>query len=367
MLALPTPAHLDGPDRPAPGSAARSAPTSSPSSAQLLWIVDIYGFMIAGSLITMGTLGRPHRPAPAAADRRRRVRRRLGAGRVLDQRRDADRRARAARHRRGHADAVHALPDPQHVPRSCASGPPPSGSGSPASRSAARSAPLLGGILLEYFWWGSVFLINVPVMLAAAGGRPAAAAGVPRSRAGRLDLPSAALSLVARPGDHLRHQADRRGRARLAAGADSILAGLALARRVRAPAAAPGRPADRPAPVPGARLQRLAGARTCSSFFVMFGSLLLRPPVPAAGARAVAAGRRGCGPCPRRSASSSARCWLPLSRAGSPGLRRSRPGCVIAAVGFAADRPWSTEPRTAGRRGRPDVIFVARLRARCSP
>jgi DHA2 family multidrug resistance protein-like MFS transporter len=28
-----------------------------PSSAQLLWIADIYGFLVAGSLITMGTLG----------------------------------------------------------------------------------------------------------------------------------------------------------------------------------------------------------------------------------------------------------------------------------------------------------------------
>jgi hypothetical protein len=28
-----------------------------PSSAQLLWITDIYGFMVAGFLITMGTLG----------------------------------------------------------------------------------------------------------------------------------------------------------------------------------------------------------------------------------------------------------------------------------------------------------------------
>jgi MFS transporter, DHA2 family, multidrug resistance protein len=28
-----------------------------PSSAQLLWIVDIYGFLLAGLLITMGTLG----------------------------------------------------------------------------------------------------------------------------------------------------------------------------------------------------------------------------------------------------------------------------------------------------------------------
>jgi MFS family permease len=29
----------------------------APTSAQLLWIIDIYGFLVAGSLITMGTLG----------------------------------------------------------------------------------------------------------------------------------------------------------------------------------------------------------------------------------------------------------------------------------------------------------------------
>src|SRR5512139_2831356 len=28
-----------------------------PTSVELLWIVDIYGFLVAGSLITMGTLG----------------------------------------------------------------------------------------------------------------------------------------------------------------------------------------------------------------------------------------------------------------------------------------------------------------------
>src|SRR5689334_13680766 len=28
-----------------------------PSTTQLLWIIDIYGFLVAGSLITMGTLG----------------------------------------------------------------------------------------------------------------------------------------------------------------------------------------------------------------------------------------------------------------------------------------------------------------------
>src|SRR5712672_633819 len=81
-----------------------------PTSSQLLWIVDIYGFMVAGLLITMGTLG----------DRigRRRVRRRLGARSVLDQRRDADRDARGARHRGGDPGALDAVPDPQHVRRS---------------------------------------------------------------------------------------------------------------------------------------------------------------------------------------------------------------------------------------------------------
>src|SRR5205085_1250587 len=29
----------------------------NPTAAQLLWIVDIYGFLLAGSLITMGNLG----------------------------------------------------------------------------------------------------------------------------------------------------------------------------------------------------------------------------------------------------------------------------------------------------------------------
>src|SRR5690242_1430620 len=29
----------------------------APSSAQLLWIIDVYGFLVAGALVTMGTLG----------------------------------------------------------------------------------------------------------------------------------------------------------------------------------------------------------------------------------------------------------------------------------------------------------------------
>jgi DHA2 family multidrug resistance protein-like MFS transporter len=56
--------------------------------------------------------------------------------------------------------------------------------------------PLIGGVLLEYFWWGSVFLINVPVVLVAL---VATLALIP-SDAGRnetsWDLPGSLLILV---------------------------------------------------------------------------------------------------------------------------------------------------------------------------
>ena len=61
----------------------RLAADLRPSSAQLLWIIDIYGFLVAGSLITMGTLGDrigragpgdEQQDEPRAADRDRVVR-----------------------------------------------------------------------------------------------------------------------------------------------------------------------------------------------------------------------------------------------------------------------------------------------------
>jgi Major Facilitator Superfamily. len=33
------------------------------------------------------------------------------------------------------------------------------------SSAGAALGPLAGGALLEHFWWGSVFLINVPIMI----------------------------------------------------------------------------------------------------------------------------------------------------------------------------------------------------------
>ena len=135
-----------------------------PSSTQLLWIVDIYGFLVAGSLITMGTLG----------DRIGRRRLLLtgavafGAASMLAAFSFTAPMLIAARAILGVASATLApstlsllrnmFLDPRE--RTVAVGV------WIASFSAGGAlGPLLGGLLLEHFWWGSVFLVNVPVML----------------------------------------------------------------------------------------------------------------------------------------------------------------------------------------------------------
>ena len=57
--------------------------------------------------------------------------------------------------------------------------------------------PVLGGALLEFFWWGSVFLLAVPVMALLLVLGPILLPEYQDPDAGRLDLFSAALSLVA--------------------------------------------------------------------------------------------------------------------------------------------------------------------------
>jgi DHA2 family multidrug resistance protein-like MFS transporter len=61
----------------------------------------------------------------------------------------------------------------------------------------AAIGPVIGGVLLEYFWWGSVFLINVPVMVLLLALGPLLLPEFRDPDAGRLDIPSATLSLVA--------------------------------------------------------------------------------------------------------------------------------------------------------------------------
>ncbi len=57
----------------------------------------------------------------------------------------------------------------------------------------ALGGPAFGGLLLEHFWWGSVFLVNIPI---AVVGVVAALAVIPESRgqASRPDVPGAVLS-----------------------------------------------------------------------------------------------------------------------------------------------------------------------------
>lgn len=61
----------------------------------------------------------------------------------------------------------------------------------------AALGPPMGGFLLQHFWWGSVFLVNVPVAVVFL---LVAVRSLPEFRdrgAGRLDLPSIALSVIA--------------------------------------------------------------------------------------------------------------------------------------------------------------------------
>ena len=61
---------------------------------------------------------------------------------------------------------------------------------------AVALGPLLGGFLLEHFWWGSVFLINIPIIAIGIAG---ILANVPESRnphPGRLDPLGLVLSIV---------------------------------------------------------------------------------------------------------------------------------------------------------------------------
>ncbi|MFF9064708.1 MFS transporter [Streptomyces sp. NPDC014891] len=56
--------------------------------------------------------------------------------------------------------------------------------------------PITGGILLEHFWWGSIFLVNVPVVLLALALMIWLVPDSRDPRPGRIDLPGVLLSVV---------------------------------------------------------------------------------------------------------------------------------------------------------------------------
>jgi MFS transporter, DHA2 family, multidrug resistance protein len=166
-----------------------------PSSAQLLWILDIYGFLVAGSLITMGTLG-------DRIGRRRLLL--IGAASfalasLLAAFSTSAEMLIAARVLLGVAGATIA-PSTLSLIRNMFH--------DPAQRTVAIGVwitsyslggalgPLLGGAMLEFFWWGSVFLLGIPVMILLLVLGPVLLPEFRDPDAGRLDLFSAALSIL---------------------------------------------------------------------------------------------------------------------------------------------------------------------------
>jgi MFS transporter, DHA2 family, multidrug resistance protein len=167
-----------------------------PTSAQLLWIIDIYGFMVAGCLITMGTVGdrigrRRLLMIGAAA---------FGLVSLVAAFSVSAEMLIASRAAQGIAGATLAPSTLALIftmfqntrQRQVAIG-----IWVTAFSAGGAIGPVLGGILLERFWWGSVFLLAVPVMALLLILGPRLLPEYRAPHAGRLDIPSALMSLAA--------------------------------------------------------------------------------------------------------------------------------------------------------------------------
>ncbi|WP_330176895.1 MFS transporter [Streptomyces sp. NBC_01498] len=167
-----------------------------PSAAQMLWIIDIYGFLIAGFLVAMGTLGdrigrRKLLLIGAAA---------FGLASLAAVFADSAATLIAARAAMGIAGAT-LMPSTLALIINMFR--------DARQRGVAIAVwvtmfsvgialgPVVGGAMLEYFWWGSVFLLGVPIMglLLVAG--PVLLPEYRDEEAGRIDLASVVLSLAA--------------------------------------------------------------------------------------------------------------------------------------------------------------------------
>ncbi|MBP2582019.1 DHA2 family multidrug resistance protein-like MFS transporter [Streptomyces sp. PvR006] len=167
-----------------------------PSGAQLLWITDIYGFLTAATLVIMGTLG----------DRlgRRRLLMAGSAGfllaSVLAAYAPNAGTLIAARALLGIAGAAvlpstlalisHMFADARQRATAIAMW-------VTALSVGLAIGPVVGGVLLASWWWGSVFLMGLPVMLIALVTAPLLLPEYRDPNPGRLDPASVLLFLLA--------------------------------------------------------------------------------------------------------------------------------------------------------------------------
>ncbi len=166
-----------------------------PTSTELLWIVDIYSFLLAGLLVLMGNLG----------DRigRRRL---LMAGTVAFGTASAVAAFATTPDMLIAARALLGLGGATLMPSTLAllrSVFPDDGERrlaiavwAAAFSGGAAVGPIVGGFLLEHFWWGSVFLVNTPVMVLLLVGAHALLPESRNPRPGPFDLLSAVLSIA---------------------------------------------------------------------------------------------------------------------------------------------------------------------------
>ncbi|MFD1657071.1 MFS transporter [Streptomyces caeni] len=166
-----------------------------PSTTELLWIIDIYGFMVAGFLATMGTLGdrigrRRLLLSGAAA---------FAAASLLAACSSGVGMLIASRALLGVAGAT-LMPSTLSLISNMFR--------DPGQRRLAVAVwmtnfsiggmigPLIGGLFLEHFWYGSVFLLGVPVGVVLLIAGPLLLPEFRDPQAGRLDPLSAVLSIA---------------------------------------------------------------------------------------------------------------------------------------------------------------------------
>ncbi len=206
-----------------------------PTASQLLWIIDIYGFMVAGLLITMGTLG-------DKLGRRRLLM--IGAAAFA-----------AASVAAALSTTAHALIATRALLGIAGATLAPStlslisnmfrdererrvaiGIWISSYSVGGAIGPLVGGVILQYFAWPAIFWAAVPVMLLLLVVGPFLLPEYRDAQAGRLDFGSVGLSLAAVLGGvfALKQAAEGQlGPLTAIAAALGLAAGIAFVRRQR--------------------------------------------------------------------------------------------------------------------------------------